>query len=418
MHSGDAPAAHARRSHRTARATLVVLAVALVILLLIAAEVFRRTSAEEAERASDPAFVTAPTPLPSGAPGSLIRSEEIDSAPVGTRAWRVLYHSRDLAGSDIAVSGLVVVPEGPAPENGRTVVSWAHPTTGAATACAPSLALDPFELIAGMHELLAEGYAVVATDYPGLGVEGASSYLLGVPEAHSVLDIVRAAGRLDGAGTSARVVLWGHSQGGQAALFAAERAETYAPELSVRGVAVAAPAADLNALMTDDIVDVSGITIASFAIAAYRDAYAERFGEEAILSILTPEGAAATPDMAALCLLTHTEEIHAIAEPLVGSYVTADPATTEPWRTMLAENSAGGQPITVPVLVGQGEADELVRPAATDGYVARLCAAGTDVAYHRFPAVDHGYAAYATLPELLLWLPTLDSPREPRDTCG
>lgn len=91
----------------------------------------------------------------------------------------IIYHSRDLAGADIPVSAVLVVPDSHAPEQGRAIVAWGHPTTGAAPKCAPSLGLDPFQLIEGMHELLLDGYAVVATDYPGLGVSGASSYLLG-----------------------------------------------------------------------------------------------------------------------------------------------------------------------------------------------------------------------------------------------
>jgi pimeloyl-ACP methyl ester carboxylesterase len=135
----------------------------------------------------------------------------------------VIYHSRDLAGDDVPVSGVVIVPDGPAPEGGRTILSWAHPTTGAAAKCAPSRGLDPFQFIEGLHELLAEGYAIAATDYPGLGVIGESSYLLGVPESNSVLDIARAARQIEGAEAGTKLVLWGHSQGGQAVLFAAQR---------------------------------------------------------------------------------------------------------------------------------------------------------------------------------------------------
>ena len=418
MHNGEVPpAAHAARPRRRRRALLVIGLLVVVALVLIAAEVTRRTLTEQDEARTDPAFYTVPTPLPAGDPGGIIRIEPIASAPVGARAWRVIYHSRDLAGADVPVSGVVIVPDGPVPEEGRTVVSWGHPTTGAATQCAPSLGFDPFQYIEGMHELLAEGYAIAATDYPGLGVAGASSYLLGIPESNSVLDIVRAARHIEEAGVSERVVLWGHSQGGQAVLFAAERAADYAPELEVRGVAVAAPAANLNALMTDDIVNISGVTIASFAIPAYEAAYTDRYGAADITDILTPAGLAATPDMAALCLLTQTAEIHAIADPLIGGYVRTDPATTEPWQTMLQENSAGSTPLTVPVFVGQGEADELVRPSATDGYVALLCSQGVDVAFHRYPDVTHGLAAYAALPDLLLWLPALGGDSPPRSDC-
>lgn len=419
MRNGDGmPAAHARRPRARRRALFAIGGILIVALVLVAAEVARRTLAEQDDARTDPAFYALPTPLPGGDPGEIIRIEPIASAPVGTRAWRVIYHSRDLEGADIPVSGTVIVPDAPAPEGGRTVVAWGHPTTGAATRCAPSLGLDPFQYVEGMHELLAEGYAIAATDYPGMGVEGASSYLLGVPESNSVLDVVRAAQRIDDADASDRLVLWGHSQGGQAVLFAAERAADYAPELRLLGVAVAAPAANLNALMTDDIVNLSGVTIASFAVPAYEAAYASQYGSAAITDILTPAGLTATPDMASLCLLTQNEEIHAIADPLVGGYVRSDPATTEPWQTMLQQNSAGDSPVTVPVFVGQGEADELVLPSATEGYVKLLCTQNADVTFHRYPGVSHGLAAYAALPDLLLWLPTLDQERQPPTACG
>jgi pimeloyl-ACP methyl ester carboxylesterase len=403
--SGSARGGWARRHRRT----VTVLTVLAVVVALLVADGIRRYAEGEAERASDPAFYALPSPVPTGQAGAIIRRESIASAPAGSTAWRVIYHSRDLAGEDIPVSGIVIVPNSPAPLDGRPIVAWGHPTTGAATRCAPSLGLDPFQLMEGMHELLAEGYAIAATDYPGLGVAGESSYLLGVPESNAVLDSVRAARGIDEAQIGDRFVLWGHSQGGQAVLFAAERAADYAPELTLEGVAVAAPAADLSALMSDDIVDISGVTIASYAIAAYTAAYEDRFGEEAITAILTPAGATATPKMAELCLLAQNEQIHAIADPLVGGYVTSDPATTEPWQTMLRENSAGASPITVPVFVGQGEADELVIPSATEEYVARLCAQKTNVSFHRFPGVDHGFAAYASVPALLLWLAELES---------
>lgn len=389
-----------------------------MVLGLAAAEFARRYIDGQADLRTDPAFYTLPSPVPAGDPGAIIRIEPIASAPAGSRAWRVIYHSKDLAGEDIPVSGVVIVPDGPPPEGGRAVLSWAHPTTGAAAKCAPSLGLDPFQYIEGLHELLAEGYAITATDYPGMGVEGESSYLLGVPESNSVLDIVRAAHHIDGITLSNRLVLWGHSQGGQAVLFAAERAATYAPELILTGVAVAAPAANLNALMTDDIIDLSGVTIASLAIPAYTVAYADRYSSGDITAILTPAGAKATPDMAELCLLTQTKELHAIADPLVGGYVTSDPATTEPWHTLLTENSAGGTPLTVPVFIGQGEADELVKPSATEDYVTLLCSQKADVTFHRYPGIDHGLAAYAALPDLLLWLPTLETTRTPTTACG
>ena len=403
----------ARRTHPIRVVSAVIVAAALV---LAGANIARRVIGGDEDHAKDAAFYALPSPIPTAAPGVIIRAEVLAGAPLGARAWRVIYHSRDSAGSDIPVSAVVITPAGVPPKGGRTIVSWAHPTTGSIARCGPSRSADPFFSIEGLHELLGAGYAIAATDYPGMGVEGTSSYLLGVPEANSVLDAARAARHILGSTASAKLLLWGHSQGGQAALFAAQRASEYAPELTLEGVAVAAPAADLRQLMTDDIVNVSGVTIASYAFGSYGAAYGDRYSQAAIDGILTPAGAAATPRMADLCLLSQNKAIHAIADPLVGGYVRSDPATTEPWKTMLAENSAATK-LPVPVYVGQGLADKLVIPSSTEGYVAALCASGTDVAFHTFRGINHGLAAYASVPSLIPWLERVNSGKDPVSTC-
>lgn len=418
----NAPAPPRRRAFTmpTLRPWLVkaitITAIVAVIGAIVGFDVLRRHHGESADQLGNPAFYTMPSPLPEGVPGELIRSEQVFGAPFGTTAWRVIYHSRDLAGRDIPVSGVVIVPSGPAPVGGRTVVAWAHPTTGAAQNCAPSLAKDPFQLIEGMHLLLDAGFAIAATDYPGLGVAGESSYLLGVPESNSVLDSVRAARQIQDVHANTNVLLWGHSQGGQAALFAAQRAREYSPELHLEGVALAAPAADLRALMTANLNNISGVTITSYAVTAYEVAYAQRDPSSQIDDILTAKGADATPAMAALCLITQTAQIHAIATPLIGSYVTSDPSTTAPWEELLTENSAGGSPINVPIFIGQGLADKLVDPASTRSFVTGLCAAGEHVSFHEYPGVDHTFAAYASLPALAVWLADVAVGKKP-STC-
>jgi alpha-beta hydrolase superfamily lysophospholipase len=72
----------------------------------------------------------------------------------------------------------------------------------------------------GLAEMMARGYVVVATDHPGLGTPGMHPYLIGVSEGRAVLDSVRAARDLPDAGASNRFVVWGHSQGGHASLYA------------------------------------------------------------------------------------------------------------------------------------------------------------------------------------------------------
>src|SRR4051812_43103731 len=193
-------------------------------------------------------FYTPPPNMPQKAPGTLIRSTPI-TAPSGARAWKGLYPSRSVDGRDIPVSGVVVVPTSAAPKGGRPVVTWAHGTAGLADQCAPSKAADAASAVPYVKQFVDAGYVVAATDYEGLGTPGVHPYLVGESEGRSVLDAARAARALSGSGAGDRVLVAGHSQGGEAALFAGELAQTYAPELDVLGVAAAAPAADVEKIL-------------------------------------------------------------------------------------------------------------------------------------------------------------------------
>lgn len=347
-------------------------------------------------------FYAQPADALTGEPGSLVKSEPLLGVPMGTRAWRVMYRSTDLNGDPVVATGVVVTPLGPGPAGGRTVVSWGHPTTGSAQACAPSLGLDPYIGIEGLRVLLDRGYTVVATDYTGMGTDGPDSYLIGMTEGRNVLDAVRAAQGIPAAQAGSDVVLWGHSQGGQAVLFAAEIAADYAPELTVRAVAAAAPAADLRALMKTHLNDVSGVTIGSYAFSAFAEIYSDRGAE--LDDILTPAAVAIQLQMNELCLLTNLTELHGIADPVIGKFVSADPTTTEPWATLLQENSAGGSAFSAPLLVVQGLKDELVRPADTEGYVAHADSLGMDVTYRTVSIATHGTIAYLGLIDLVEFL--------------
>lgn len=344
-------------------------------------------------------FYRVPSPLPAGPPGSLIATEQAPGQPSGAAAWRILFRSTDLNGTPVVNSGLLVVPDRPAPPGGRTIVSWGHPTTGSAEQCAPSRFFDPYVWVEGLTDLLARGYAVVYTDYTGMGVPGPDSYLIGDTEGRNVLDAARAAREVLGAEASDRVVLWGHSQGGQAVLFAAQLAATYAPDLDVRAAAVAAPATDLASLMRADIGDVSGVSIASYAFTAFAEVY-----DQPLQSILTQAAVDALPAMAKLCLLTQNSALHDIAKPLIGRFLAADPETTQPWAGLLAANTPGASRIAVPLFVAQGLADKLVRPAATDSFVGHEKTNGTAVTYDRIPGATHASVANTALPRVLEWL--------------
>jgi pimeloyl-ACP methyl ester carboxylesterase len=384
--------------------TPLLLAIVLVTTLLLVGctpTTVRRATGGAADILTNAAFYSVPQHVPSAAPGTLFRVQKLHSAPNGSIGWRMIYHSRDLEGRDILVSGTVISPTSAPPPGGRTIVAWGHPTTGAAQSCSPSSNIAPFDVIEGLKTLLKAGYVVAATDYPGMGVAGPDSYLIGVSEGNSVLDSARAAQHISAARAGSNLLLWGHSQGGQAALFAAQSAATYSPELHLEAVAVAAPATDLAALLKDDIGDVSGITIGSYAFQSFSTVYGPTVPGTKLDTILTPAGVKATPLMAKLCLASGHFQLHALAGRLLDGYLAGDPATTEPWATLLRENTPGKSALTVPLLVAQGDTDTLVVPSTTAAFVAHECSIGTKVTALHIPKTGHGLVALRALPSVM-----------------
>jgi pimeloyl-ACP methyl ester carboxylesterase len=155
------------------------------------------------------------------------------------------------------------------------VIAWAHGTTGVASQCAPTLLPSRWnaDVIPGIDQLLARGWVIVATDYIGLGTPGPHPYLIGQGEARSVLDSVRAARQMPQLWLQRGTVVWGHSQGGHAALSAGILAPTYAPDVNVVGVAVLAPASDLKALVEEVKDTLEGRGLGAYILSAYSDIY-------------------------------------------------------------------------------------------------------------------------------------------------
>ena len=241
-------------------------AVALLVLATVAGwAIFVRSTQPDAPGE----FYSAPDPLPEGPPGTIIRSEVIDGFRPGATAYRVLYTSTGYDGNPTAVSGFVLVPEGEPPADGRKVVAYTHGTVGVASNCAPSLVTSQEQqplFVEGGDDLLAAGYVVAASDYQGLGTPGPHPYLVGESEGMNALDSVRAARNLSEAGAGDDFVVWGHSQGGHAALFTAQLAASYAPELSLVGVAAGAPVPNLRDLFAVNIETTVGRVLIAMAL--------------------------------------------------------------------------------------------------------------------------------------------------------
>ncbi|MCH5676824.1 lipase family protein [Streptomyces gilvus] len=342
-------------------------------------------------------FYRPPEPLPARPAGALIRSEPVP-APAGARDWRILYHSRSTAGKDIAVSGSVFIPatDPSAPPGGRPVVAWAHGTTGLGDSCAPSTDAHPLNGIEDGPALLAAGNAIVATDYEGLGTPGPHPYAVGPSEARSVLDAVRAARQLPGAGLGKSFVAFGHSQGAHAALFTGELARSYAPELRLLGVAAAAPPIDLVALARHFTTIDSGIGRVIEAAAGYSatDPSARLAG------IMTPVGRAGLGLLEKGC---DDNVLGAYTGLSARAVFTKDPRTTPPWSTGFARNSVGVLPTTVPVLIMQGARDPNIPAALTATAVHHMCRGGDTIDYRTYPDAYHNVVPSAAS-DLNAWI--------------
>jgi len=362
---------------------------------------------------AQPAFYQATEQEIAGATGTVIRQEPMPFP--GGNAYRVLYRSTGLNHEPIAVSGVVAAPPGTPPAGGRPIVAWAHPTTGIVPRCAPSLAIFVFQQMQGLRDMVQRGYAVVATDYPGLGTPAPHPYLVGESEARAVIDSVRAARTMPEVGGSNNFAVWGHSQGGHAALFTGLLAKSYAPELNLVGVAAAAPASDLATLINDDLGSPGGKNIAAMTLWSWARVY-----DAPIQNVVVPAAMPTVDRLAHECIesILDLRERRNTTRPLEQNFLSvSSPTAVEPWRSLLARNTPGNLPNQIPVFLAQGTTDPIIRPQVTQDYMQRLCNAGSKVRLLILPGVGHALAARDSAAEAVNWIADRFAVNSPPDDC-
>jgi len=177
---------------------------------------------------------------------------QTDFSGIADESVIMTYKMLGINGKETQATALVFTPEGTPPAKGWPIVAWAHGTTGVADQCAPSRnALNPFirNMIAGF---LQAGYVVVAPDYEGLGEPGGKElhpFLNLKSEAYSITDAVVAAKDYLGTDASSQWMAVGHSQGGQAALGAAQYAAR-AAQMTYKGTVALAPASNFSLILS------------------------------------------------------------------------------------------------------------------------------------------------------------------------
>ena len=358
------------------------------------------------------AFYDPPPDLPHQ-PGALLRSEPLKDVtlPAGLRGWRILYTTtvddRTPATAVASVFAPINSPAGP-----RPVIAWEHGTTGLLQKCMPSLISSPSEGIPGRERIAAAGWAVVATDYSFAEKDGPHPYLIGEGEARATLDAVRAARQMPELTLDMRMVVWGLSQGGHAALWTGIVGPRYAPELEILGVAAIAPATDIRKIIEVNVpIDKR---FGAYLALAYSRFYPDIKFEQAI----RPEALEAARQMVSLCEFLPTEDaerIETLAETFNGPALAT--SSNKALQTRLEQN-APDEPIQAPVVVAQGLSDFVVPPSVTSAWVDRRCAAGQRIEYWTFGGRGHLDIALpgTALEELLVNWTTARFANEPAPT--
>jgi alpha-beta hydrolase superfamily lysophospholipase len=338
------------------------------------------------------------------APGELLRWEPVGDLN-GHPMWRIMYRSTGLDGSPTHVTGIVAVPNAPAPPEGFPLLAIGHPTAGLGRQCAPSLLLyEGSSPMADLYEqtlapYLDAGFALVMTDYQGLGAPGEPSYLVGEVEGKNILDAILAVRQLPEGSLSGTTLLTGHSQGGHAVAFALQLAGDYAPEIAIDGAVLAAPALDMTGIFENitsgdeasDDLSLVLMTMASWA-AAYPEASLDQVTNPAGQELIETQ-------IADACLIEA-----GLAASGVPPSDLIRPDAAAAWADLAVRNTPAPGPWEAPVLIVQGVEDEVIPAALNAAFADRLCASGTVIEYRDYPATDHFGVLATAVSDMRGWL--------------
>ena len=344
-----------------------------------------------------------PDPLPSTQPGTLLAATPPRRSKTFEGASRIelLYVSSTQTGQPVAVSGTLLTPPGTAPEGGWPVASWGHGTTGVADLCAPSTTENLFynEYAQQVRALLSTGYAVAASDYIGLATPGPHSYSVGIDLGNALADIVPAA-RSANPNLSTTWFAIGHSEGGQAALFATRSAARH-PELQLAATVAIAPTSSLGSALPAIIAGglpadvVYGLYLLVGLSTVDPSVTLERFSGPAAaphFDLLTQSG----------CLLDAFPEFE--TEKADQVFTISPPEMTKISELLATVGNPDQEPTVGPLLLVQGEDDQDIPAGITELLSQHLQELGVDVTLRLYPDLGHDGVLGPSTCETLDWL--------------
>ena len=345
-------------------------------------------------------------------PGTLVRSEPAReyALPSGVSATRILYHSRTANDQDGLSSGVVLVPYGQPPKDGWPLLAWSHGTSGVARNCAPSLMKNLFYNWEGLFEYVMMGYAVVASDYVGLGTAGRHAYIDMLSNGTDVVYSVPAA-QAAVPNLSKKWLVIGHSQGGLASLGAAQL-EAKIKDSNFLGTVALAGASDLEdsigSAMKTKAPLLNGLV--AFWVYGVKTVYPQ----VEIKDILTDKAAD---------LYSRSVEDGCSAASGAFAALPTDEMLRPGWQAnqyvkqFLARNQPGMQPVYGPLLLIGGGDDPIFTPSAAKKVVERLCARGARVQSKVYPSLSHDPVVYGSFRDQMDWISARFAERQAPTNC-
>ena len=361
-------------------------------------------------------ILAASTPAAAQRAGSLISAEPIVETPGGMQAWKVAYWTTSGNGRPVQATGIVAAPREAIPPQPRNVLAWTHGTWGVVSKCAPSLSPNFWNATPGL-DAVKNGYVVVAPDHPGLGGPGVHPFLVGTDTGRSVVDAVRASRQIPGAAAGSRYAVWGESQGGHAALWTAQVAARYAPDLQLVGAAAAAPPTDL----VQNLRLAPNKQVRTFFTAYIGYTWNQHYGAP-----LTTFGGAQSRGI--LTRLAQNNCIELNSKPKLGTVLgvvtlqnrwkNLDLGRMQPWARLAQQNSPSNHGFGgLPLLIAQNPKDDLVAPSVTRTYARALCRAGQRVRWIDINGAGHATSARDSSAETLRWIEDRFAGRQAPNDC-
>lgn len=344
-----------------------------------------------------PAFYSVPQPLPTTI-GKLIKSQKVAAPGLHGTIYRVMYVSESVSNHPVAVTGVIAVPLGSPPAGGWPVVSWGHGTNGMADVCAPSL--SPSSAAPITNSLLDRGWVVTASDYQGEGTPGLMPYLAGISAARNTIDIVKAARQLPAAHASKRYVVWGHSEGGQTAMFSLHIGAAYAPGLQLEGVVAGAPPSQFGLIYT--FLSTSPYR---YYLLMASGGLNKAYGNTAapLAKVLTPLGLQKIKLLDQGCTGYLAQQLGGVA---TSKLVKKDPFTVPEWKKVLTANDpeSFGKRSAAPLLMIQGGSDEQIPVVSTQILAQHMCSLHQDLERWIYPGQSHAGVIGPSANDMMQWI--------------